>query len=174
MSPRIVADTSSLLTLELVDLLDRIAFVDLATVGRVVSELEDLAGFDDEEAAAAERVLSWIDGGGIEVFSLQATETMEALASKRVQPAEAACLQACREAKAEVLVTDDARAIAGLRDEAMAHGIRLRISVAVIVESRKRGELSTTQARRLVDEIIDARGWEGGVLEVLARRHLDR
>lgn len=42
----------------------------------------------------------------------------------------------------------------------------------VVVELRRRGNLTEAKARGLVEEFVWTRGWEGGVLEVLAERYL--
>ncbi len=169
---RVVADTSALVTLEMVDLFDRVGFLALVTAAEVAAELEELAEFEDTEATAAQNLLVRLDEGIIDVHPAQQEAVLEQLVSPRVQRGEAACFQVCRQTGAEVFLTDDARAIAGLRDEAMRAGIRLRISAAVIAELLERGAISPKRARSLVAKIVQTRGWEGGVLEVLAQRLL--
>lgn len=172
MTRRVVLDTSALVTLEMVDLLWRLDFLDLATGQTVADELEELAAYEDSTAEAAQRVLGRLDAGDIDVREVLDDAAVEALTSARVDRAEAECLVLCREWDGDVLVTDDARAIAGLREAARADGVEIRISVAAVVELHRRGEISEAEARPLVEEIVVTRGWEGGVLEVLAQRYL--
>jgi hypothetical protein len=55
----------------------------------------------------------------------------------------------------------------------MQYGIELRICVAILIELIKSNMISKPDARQRLEMLIEKRGWEGGVLEVLVKRYLE-
>jgi hypothetical protein len=76
-------------------------------------------------------------------------------------------------AKIPFLLTDDADAAHFLGRAAAQKGIKLRMCASAIVELINARKISPMTAKGKLEELIKKRSWEGGILEVLARRYLE-
>ena len=68
---------------------------------------------------------------------------------------------------------DDVDAAYALAGKAQARGIRIRISIAVIMELLKKGSITRDRTRALIRTMLKRRRWESSILEVLAQTYLD-
>jgi len=160
-----VADTSALLSLEYMGLLDDCTGIaDIYTTGSVDEELKEIAGFRDEKSGIAKKILTLISDGKIKRIDIKG-EAKNAFMSQ--------CLSLCISTKTPVLLTDDADAAYVFGRIAAQKGIKLRMCAAFLVELIKAGKISPQAAKGKLEELIKKRSWEGGILEVLARRYID-
>lgn len=160
-----VADASALLSLEYMGLLDDCTGIaDIYTTGSVDEELNEIAGFRDERSGIAKKILTLISDGKIRPIDIKG-DAKNAFMSQ--------CLSLCISAKIPVLLTDDADAAYLSGKIAAQKGIRLRMCAAFLVELIKAGKMSPQAARGKLEELIKKRSWEGGILEVLARRYME-
>lgn len=170
---RVVMDTSSLVSLEMVGLLRRaLKIVEVTIPGVVVEELEEISKFSDPEGKAAGTILKLVSERKIPVVKVRAKKKVDELLSSEVDEGEASCLVCCVERGIENLIMDDVDAAYALEGRALAGEIKLRISVAVIVELMRRKIISKKRAASAIRRMVKIREWEGGVLEVLAERYL--
>jgi len=162
-----VADASSLLSLEYMRVLDEV--FDIAyiyTTGSVKEELEEIAGFRDEKSSVAKKILSHISEGKIKCIDIKGEGYPKNSSLGQ-------CLSLCISAKIPFLLTDDADAAHFLSRTAAQKGIKLRMCASAIVELIHARKMSSVKAKGKLEELIKKRGWEGGILEVLARRYLE-
>ena len=159
-----VADASALLSLEYMGSLDDCTSIaDIYTTGSAEEELNEIAGFRDERSGVAKKILTLIKDGKIKRVDIKG-ETKNAFNQ---------CLSLCISAKIPVLLTDDADAAYLFGKTAAQKGIKLRMCAAFLVELIKAGKISPQAAKGKLVELIKKRSWEGGILEVLARRYID-
>lgn len=164
---RAVADTSSLLSLEFMGILDEaLGIAEVHTTGIVEDELKESAGFNDEKSRIAKRVLKLIQSGKIKRFDVKSVPYSKYVPTNT-------CLGLCISGKIPFLITDDADAAYYLGRTALQKGIKIRTCTAVLMELIRSGRLSRSAAKEKLEELIQKRSWEGGVLEVLARRYLE-
>jgi len=170
---RIAADTSALLSLEFMGILDdALGIIDVCVTDTVEDELREIAGFGDEKSNAAKRILKHINKDDIKRFQVK-SDSFSKYLSRDVDPGEASCLALCISEKIRFLLTDDADAAYYLGSIAMQNGIELRICAAVLIELIKSGWMSRSDARLKLEKLVKLRGWEGGVLEVLIKKYLE-
>lgn len=162
-----VADASALLSLEYMGLLDdAIGIADIYTTAIVEEELKETAGFRDEKSRVATKILGLIRDGKVKCI-----ETKSDMHSKHISLN--LCFALCSGAKIPVLLTDDADGAYYLGRTAAQKGIKIRMCAAFLVELIKAGKISPQTAKAKLEELIKKRSWEGGILEVLARRYLE-
>lgn len=171
---KIVFDTSSLISLEVVKLVKK-AIKDLGLeilVPDVVEdELEEMSKFKDEEGRAARRVKKLIESGKITRMSVKKREEVKKLLSTDVNIGEAECLVCCVENNIKNLIMDDVDAMYSLESWAKMKGITMKISVAVISQLVKEKKIKKKDALKQIKKISQIREWEGGVLETLAKKY---
>ncbi len=167
-------DTSALLSLETIGLLKK-AYenIDMVTTGLIIEELKEIREYQDDLGEVAREVLKAVKRGGIKVFDLSRGEVdrLDSFSSS-IDKGEASCFILAEEKGIKFLILDDIKAASALESRAIKEGIDQRISVAIIVELLNKGVISKVEARETVDELIEDRGWKGGVLEVLAKKYL--
>ncbi len=167
---KIVADTSSLLSLEFMEILeDAFDVTEVYITDIVEEELKEIASFKDEKSGAAKRILRRVQDGKIRCFKVK-SESFSKYISRSVDAGEASCLALCISEKIPFLITDDADAAYYLGRIAMQKGIEIRICAAVLMELIKVKRISISKAKSKLEELITKRGWEGGVLEVLVKK----
>jgi hypothetical protein len=163
-----VADASSLLSLEYMGVLDDVlGIADIYTTGSVNHELKEIAGFRDERSNVAKKILTHISDGKIKCIDIKG----------EAYPKNASvgqCLSLCISAKIPFLLTDDADAAYILGRTAAQKGIKLRMCASAIVELINARKISPVTAKGKLEELIKKRSWEGGILEVLARKYLEK
>ena len=170
---KIVVDTSSLLSIGFMEVLDEtfdIAEVYITSI--VLKELKEIAGYDDEKSDTAKRIMELVKDGKIKCFHIKDEQFSEYI-SINVDAGEASCLALCISETVQFLITDDADAAYSLGRIAMQRGIKIRICVAVLMELVKAGIITGSDAKEKMNKLIQQRGWEGGVLEVLVRKYLE-
>lgn len=169
----LVLDTSSLLSLELMGILDdAFSIAEVYITNIVENELKEIASFKDEKSKIARRILKHVQKGNIKSFEVK-EEVFSKHISRNVDLGEASCLALCILKKIPFLITDDADAAYYLGGIAMQNGIKLRICVAVLMELIKSNKIGREEGKIKLEDLIKKRGWEGGVLEVLVRRYLE-
>lgn len=146
----IVADTSALVSLASIDLLDTfLKEFDVHTTELVVEELEETAGYEDRHAAAADKVLDNSDK--ITTHQLQGEFT-----SSRIDVGEGSCAVLTREIDAEFLITDDLRALPELQTVA---DTQVAISPIVLKALVKREAMEQEEALEKLEELAEQRDW---------------
>lgn len=157
----IVADTSALVSVASIDLLD--AFLTEFTVHTtetVVEELEETSEYDDRHGRAADAVLDSLD-------RMDTHQVDGAFTSSRVDRGEGDCVRLAEEIDAEFLITDDLRALPELQTVADA---RVAISPIVLRALVKRDVLERTEALEKLDELAAQRDWLGAPIYRRAER----
>lgn len=148
----IVADTSALVSLATIDLLETLLVeFDVHTTEQVIAELETTSEYDDRHGTAATAVLE--SKGRIAVHEVDGT-----LESSRVDQGEGSCALLTDEIDAEFLITDDLRALPELQTVADA---QVAISPIVCRALQKRGVLERDEALAKVDDLARRRDWLG-------------
>lgn len=160
----IVADTSGLVSLASIDLLDTVlAEFDVHTTESVVEELEETAAYEDRHGDAAETVLDDLD-------RIRTHRIDEAFTSSRVDSGEGSCALLTEEIDVAFLVTDDLRALPELQTVADA---RVAISPIVLNALVRRDVLSADLASQKLDELAKQRDWLGAPIYRRAQTLLD-
>jgi predicted nucleic acid-binding protein len=148
----IAADTSALLSLATVDLLDTLLTeYDVHTTETVVEELEHTSEYDDTHGEASETVLDTLDR--ITVHQVEGE-----FESSRIDQGEGTCALLTKALDAEFLITDDLRALPELQTVADA---KVAISPIVLKALVKRDVLQHEEASTKLDELAERRDWLG-------------
>lgn len=157
----IVADTSALVSLTVVDTLDAVlAEFEVHTTETVVGELEDTGEYDDRHGDAAREVL---DGRSeFEIHGIEGT-----LESSRIDRGEGTCALLTGRIDAEFLVTDDLRALPELQT---ASDAEVAISPVVLKALVEREVIDSEEALEKVDRLAERRSWLGQPIYTRARR----
>jgi len=156
----IVADTSSLISLASIDLLDTLlSEFGIHTTTLVVEELEDTAEYEDRHSRAAGVVLNDLD-------RISTHRVTEEFTSSRIDRGEGSCALLTEELDAAFLLTDDLRALPELQ---MAADAEVAISPIVLKALVKRGVLEREVALEKLDELAEQRDWLGAPIYRRAR-----
>jgi len=148
----IVADTSSLISLTTVDLLNTLLTeYRVHTTETVIEELENTAEYDDNHAQAAETVLNNRD-------QITVHNDPGEFTSSRVDPGEGTCALLTKELDAEFLITDDLQALPELQTVSDA---QVAISPIVLKALVQRDILEQEEALEKLDELAEQRNWLG-------------
>ncbi len=170
---KVAADTSSLMSLEFMEILDdALSATDIYITSIVEEELREIGSFYDEKSRTAKRILKLVLDGKIKCVHIKNGSFLKYI-SRNVDAGEASCLALCILEKIPFLITDDADAAYSLGRVAMQKGIKIRICVAILMELIKSNKISRSEAKSKIEELIKKRSWEGGVLEVLMKRYLE-
>jgi rRNA-processing protein FCF1 len=163
-----VADTSSLLSLEYMEILeDSLDIIDIYTTGSVKEELIEITNFRDEKSKIARKILDLVLKDKIRCI-----ETRGGSPSKH--PPVNQCLYLCINARIPVLLTDDADTSYLSGRMVSQKGVKLRMCASVLSELIKANKISAPDARAKIKELIKKRSWEGGILEVLVQRYMQK
>ena len=156
----VVADTSSLISLASIDLLDTLlSEFDIHTTTLVVEELEETAAYEDRHGRAAEAVLDDLD-------RMSTHRIPEEFTSSRIDRGEGSCALLTEELDAAFLLTDDLRALPELQTAADAE---VAISPIVLKALVKRGVLEREVALEKLDKLAKQRDWLGAPIYRRAR-----
>ena len=157
----IVADTSALISLASIDLLDIfLAEFEVHTTELVLNELENTAGYDDRHGDAAQSVLDNLE-------RITTHHTNGEFQSSRVDRGEGSCALLAKELDADFLITDDLRALPELRTVAES---KVAISPIVLKALVQRGVLTQADALEKLDELAAQRDWLGAPIYRRATR----
>ena len=171
---KVVMDTSSLISLELIGLLEKsLKIIEITIPGVVKSELKELGKYQDKEGKSATKVLKLINSRKINISKIKNRKKAKELLSKSVDYGESECIVCCSENNIKNLIMDDISAAYGLEGFAISRNIKMKISVAVLVELHRNKIIDDKQLSEYVKKLIKTREWEGGVLEILAKRYLE-
>lgn len=151
---KIVADTSSLVSLQTGDILElSLELLDISVPKIVVTELEEIAGFNDTHGKSARNVLKLITENKISVKELIViSET-----GSRVDVGEMDCLNLCKQEQISILVTDDWRALPKLIEKSAS--INVVVSAFVIRSLLNKHMLTGDDAKAVLDRIAHDRDW---------------
>lgn len=156
----LVADTSAVISLATVDLLETfLSEFEIHTTETILDELEETAQYDDAHGEAAQLALDNVER--IETHQVGGT-----LGSSRIDPGEGSCALLARELDAEFLITDDLRALPELQNVTKA---RVAISPIVLRALVERDVLERQEARTKLDELATERDWLGAPIYRRAR-----
>lgn len=170
----VVVDTSSLVSLQMINALTKSFEIIKMIIPKIVKEeLNDISKHKDNEGKTAKEILEFILKGNIKTVEVKNQKKVENLLSKDVNHGEAECFIACIENDIKTLVMDDIDAAYSLEGIAIANKIKMKISVAVLIELFREKIIDKPQLKNYVSSLIKIRGWESGVLEVLAKRYLE-
>lgn len=147
----IVADTSALISIASIDLLDTfLTEFDVHTTELVITELENTGEYEDRHGDAAEAVLDDVDR--ITTHQRQQRD----FTSSRIDRGEGSCVLLSKEIDAAFLITDDLRALPELQTVVDA---RVAISPIVLKALVKRDVLTRDEALEKLDELAGQRDW---------------
>jgi len=170
----VVMDTSSLVSLEMISILKKcLKIINITTPTSVKEELKELSKYTDREGRASKEVLKFIKDRRINIIKIKNSKKVESLLSADINEGEAECLVCCLEKKINTLIMDDVDAAYRLEGLAIANNIKIKISVAVIIELLRQRKISKNEAVATVKKLIKLRKWESGVLEVLSKKYLE-
>lgn len=148
----IVADTSALISIASVDLLNTLLTeFNVHTTETVIKELEDTSEYNDSHGKTANHVLDHID-------KMTVRHSGESFQSSRVDQGESSCALLTQEIDAEFLITDDLRALPELQNLTDAN---VAISPIVLKALVKRDVLEQEEALQKLDELAEQRDWLG-------------
>ncbi|KXA96082.1 hypothetical protein AKJ37_06080 [candidate division MSBL1 archaeon SCGC-AAA259I09] len=167
-----VMDTSSLISLEVIDILELTSEnIEIIVPSAVVEELREMSKISDREGEVAEDILALISKEKISVVEVD-SEKVRKITSSQVEKGEASCFVHCYEKGVRNLIMDDIEAASQLEGRTIKEGIRQKISVAVIIELMKKELITKEEAESAVEKLKKTRDWRGGVLEALADKYL--
>ena len=171
---KVVMDTSSLISLQLIGILQESFKIIRVIIPKAVEkEINEISVYKDKEGKSANKILEFVTNGVIEVIEVANKNKVDNLLSKNIDFGEAECFIACNEQNADVLIMDDVDAAYSLEGLAIANRIKIKISVAVLIELYNEKIITKLELKSFVDSLIKIREWEGGVLEVLGRKYLE-
>lgn len=148
----IVADTSSLISLASIDLLDTLLTeFDVHTTELVIEELEETAEYEDRHGNAAQIVLDNRD-------KFTSHEVQGEFTSARIDEGEGSCALLSKVIDADFLITDDLRALPELQTVANA---KVAISPIVLKALVQRDVLAREEALNKLDNLAENRDWLG-------------
>lgn len=147
----IVVDTSALITIASINLLDDVlAEYDIYTTETVIQELEETAEYEDIHGEAAQDVLDRVDR--IEVYNTSESGFW----SSRIDEGEGTTVTLANETQADFLITDDLRALPELQTVAESKVVISPILLKALV---KRDVLEQAEALRKLEEAAENRDW---------------
>jgi len=150
----IVADTSSLVSLQTGDILTlSLELFDISIPEIVVTELKEVAGFNDTHGKSARNVLKLIKERRVSVKKLVVISESEL----RVDVGEMDCLNLCKQEQIPILVTDDWRALPKLIEKSAS--IKVVVSAFVIRSLLNKRMLTKDEAKAVLDKIARDRDW---------------
>jgi predicted nucleic acid-binding protein len=171
---RVVMDTSALISLELIGLIEKaLKIIEIIIPEAVKDELKELSDYKDKEGESAKKILGLLKKGKIKVVKIKNRKKAKEILSKNVDYGESECIISCIENDIDVLIMDDVSAAYELEGLAISKDIKLKISVAVLIELQKERVINKKQLLDSIKKLIKTREWEGGVLEILSKKYLE-
>lgn len=148
----IVADTSTLISIATIDLLDTVLTeFDVHITDTVIEELAETGEYDDRHGHAADTVLD-------NLVRVTTHEVDSEFTSSRIDAGEGSCALLTTEIDAAFLLTDDLQALPELQTVADA---QVAISPIVLKALVKRDVLSEEDALDKLTELAEERDWLG-------------
>mgnify|MGYP006297585493 CR=1 FL=1 len=147
----IVADTSALITIATIDLLDTfLSEFEVHTTETVIEELEATSEYNDRHGEAAQTILDQIDQ-----LQIHGTEDPN-IQSSRIDEGEATTIRLTNELEANFLITDDLRALPELQTLV---NTQVAISPIVLKALVKRNVLTEQEALEKLEHAAANRNW---------------
>lgn len=163
MKGKIVADTSALVSLEVVKLLFSVLkYFELIIPAAVKSELEEMATYSDVHGAAAKRILSFVDGGDITVKDVDGYE-------KHVYNAdlgEAQSLELANKICADYLISDDVECFWDLENNFK----KTVFSIFVVRLLCDLNELGYDEGWEVINKMSERRTWAKNIIYQTAKK----
>ena len=148
----IAADTSALISLATVDLLDTLLTeYTVHTTETVIGELQDTSKYQDIHGEESETVLNRLD-------RITVHQVKGEFESSRVDQGEGTCALLTKEIDTEFLITDDLRALPELQTVADA---KVTTSPIVLKALVQRNVLTREEALEKLDQLAEQRSWLG-------------
>ncbi len=161
----IAADTSALISLATVDLLDTfLTEFDVHTTEKVVEELEATGEYDDTHGEASETVLDHLN-------QITVHQVKGEFESSRIDQGEGTCALLTKAINVEFLITDDLHALPELQTVTDA---QVAISPIVLKALVKREVLEQEQALNKLNELAEQRDWLGAPIYRRAQNLFNR
>lgn len=171
---RVVMDTSSLISLELIGLLEKsLEIIEITIPEAVKKELKELSSYRDKEGKSAKEVLNLINKKKVKIKKNKNRVKAKEILSKNVDYGESECIVCCLENKIKTLIMDDISAAYELEGLAISKDIKMKISVAILVELERKKMMNKKQLSICIKKLVKTREWEGGVLEILSKKYLE-
>lgn len=169
----LVIDTSSLISLEMIGALRKsFKTVEIIIPEAVLDEIKEIGRYKDREGKASQNILKLIKEGKIKVVKIKNQRKVGSLLSRNVNRGEAECFICCVEQNVKTLIMDDVDAAYELEGLAIVNDIKMKISVAILIELFTQKVLNKKELKGYVKKLIKTREWEGGVIEILSKRYL--
>ncbi|MFC7074708.1 hypothetical protein ACFQJ7_08430 [Halovenus rubra] len=147
----IVVDTSALITIASINLLDHVlSEYDLHTTATVIEELEKTAEYDDVHGQAAQDVLDQLERIGVH------NTNESSFQSSRIDEGEGTAASLANETQADFLITDDLRALPELQTVTHSNVV---ISPVLLKALVKRDLFDQEEALEKLDEAAENRDW---------------
>ena len=147
----IVADTSALISLTTVTLLDTtLEAFDVHTTETVVEELRATSEYEDQHGEAATQILSQLDR-----ITVHTTER-PGFQSNRIDEGEGSCITLVKELESDFLITDDYRALPELQALTDA---QVAVSPILLKALVKKDVLTLEDARNRFELMAENRDW---------------
>ncbi|MCK5559695.1 MAG: hypothetical protein KAJ51_03840 [Thermoplasmata archaeon] len=171
---KLVIDTSALVSLEIMGLLEKtFGSFEVIITNEIFQELNEMAGFKDIEGKAAKRTINNIKKYKIKIEKTNYNDYKKYLI-KGVDRGEASAFYICIKKGFEIFITDDVDASFTLKPLAKTENVKLRICVAIVIELVHQNKITKKEAYNNIKKLINVRGWEGGVLEVMIDKYLKK
>jgi len=146
----IVADTSSLISLASIELLDTfLEEFDVHTTELVIEELRETAEYEDRHGEAAQTVLQHLD-------RTKSHRVKGVFVSTRVDEGEGSCTLLTKQIDTDFLITDDLRALPELQTVA---DTQVAISPIVLKALTQRNKLRREEALEKLEQLAENRDW---------------
>ena len=171
---QVVMDTSSLISLELIEILKKsLRIIEITIPKTVKDEIREIAKYKDLEGKSAKNVVKLIENGTIKVVEIKNQKNVDNILSRNVNRGEAECFVCCVENKISGLIMDDIDAAYSLEGFVILNKINIKISIAVLMELYFQKIVDKKELKRLIKNLIKIREWESGALEVLSNKYLE-
>jgi len=169
-SPRIVVDTSALISLAHGSVLD-LALEEFHFIVSdiVIKELEETSQYSDPDGKAAQEVLK--RRSKLEIREVK-PERFRSFLSGRVDPGEASCLVLAQIEEVKAFISDDFHAMHKLEYYSKKYSIKLGLCATLIKALTLKGRLSREEAIKIFDKIAQRRGWLGKAIYEYGKRLL--
>lgn len=164
---KILADTSALVSLEikhLVALSSKIIQFYISDV--VLSELKEIAEFDDVHGRSAKDVLCLVDSGIIAVRYVSARKEY----LENIDIGEAEILTLAESGEYDYMITDDVRALPYIKSITKVKVLTSAFVIRLLYDLKL---LSRDEALNSIKEISASRDWYGGILETISYKYFE-
>lgn len=149
----LVIDTSALISLSSIDLLETVLEeFDVHTTELVIEELNETSEYQDRHAEAAEQVLN--HKSVIKIHDIE----VESFESSRVDRGEYSCVVLAEKLGVEFVLTDDFRALPELKALVSA---QVAISPVMLKALVKKDKLTEEDAQEMLETLAENRNWLG-------------